>query len=342
MTFPGKGLLEGMAVTARNFVGSYFDKERLVTVQYPEERVQTPENSRTFPFLVFDDEKDKVGTMRCVACKICEVECPPQCIYIVMDRDEKGKPQQRPKVFDIDISVCMQCQICVEVCPFEAIKMDNDYEKSQYDRFDELVEHLPDLLKSNEYYHKIKSTEATAVDAKLKEAAEKKAKKAAPAAKPPATVTKGAAAAAAKPAPPAAKIQIPEDAPFSPEQREWLGNFLSTVSVGAAPASARAPAAASAASTTEVAATAVPTADAPWHDPSLGMQQRMDLAKAKPFADKLMAAMAQTDCHACGYDCRGYADAIASGAESDLSLCLPGESETQQMLEKLMKEAGKG
>ena len=132
MGFIGKGLLEGMVVTARNFVGSYFDKDRLVTVQYPEERVQVPENSRTFPFLVFDADKDPVGTMRCVACKICEVECPPQCIYIVMDRDEKGKPQQRPKVLDIDISVCMQCQICVEVCPFDTIKMDNDYEKSQY------------------------------------------------------------------------------------------------------------------------------------------------------------------------------------------------------------------
>src|SRR5260221_7345339 len=235
MGFIGKGLFEGMVVTARNFVGSYFDKERLVTVQYPEERVQVPENSRTFPFLVFDDKNDPAGTMRCVACKICEVECPPQCIYIVMDRDEKGKPQQRPKVFDIDISVCMQCQICVEVCPFEAIKMDNDYEKSQYGRFDDLVERLPDLLKSNEYYHKLKPTEATAVDAKLKADAEKKAKKATPAAKP-------AAAAPAKPAAaptqvnlpaaaPAAKISIPEDAPFNPEQRAWLAGFLSSISV---------------------------------------------------------------------------------------------------------------
>src|SRR2546425_7577553 len=147
--------------------------------------------------------------MRCVACKICETDCPPQCIYIVMDRDEKGKPLQRPKVFDIDISVCMQCQICVEVCPFEAIKMDNDYEKSQYGRFNELMERLPDLLKSNEYYHKIKPTEATVVDAKLRAEKEKKAKKAAPAAKP------APAAAAPKPtgAPaPTAKIVIPEDA----------------------------------------------------------------------------------------------------------------------------------
>lgn len=196
----GKGLLQGMAVTAKNFIGSYFDKERLVTVQYPEERVQTPENSRTFPFLVFDETPDRI---RCTACKICEVECPPKCIYIVMDRNEAGKPLQRPKVFDIDISVCMQCQICVEVCPFESIKMDNDYEKSQYGRFKELVLRLPDLMKSNEYYHKIKPTEATQVDANLKaEAEEKAAKKAAAAA---AAAAKAAAAAAApKPSPPQA------------------------------------------------------------------------------------------------------------------------------------------
>ena len=67
----------------------------------------------------------------------------------------------------------------------------------------------------------------------------------------------------------------------------------------------------------------------------------MDLAKGKSLADKLMAAMAQTDCHACGYDCRGYADAIAAGSETDLSLCLPGEAETERKLEELMKEAGK-
>src|ERR1044071_8161730 len=224
----GTGILKGMAVTARNFVGSYFDKERLVTAQYPEERIEVPENSRTFPFLVYDGTPDH---MRCVACKICETVCPPKCIYIVMDRDEKGKPRQRPKVFDIDISVCMQCQICVEVCPFEAIKMDNDYEKSKYGRFDDLVERLPDLLKSNEYYTKIKPTEAKAVDAKLEADAEKKAKKAAPAA------AKPAASPAPKPAaPPAApkpvaKITIPEDAPFNPEQRAWLAGFLSSLSI---------------------------------------------------------------------------------------------------------------
>jgi Na+-translocating ferredoxin:NAD+ oxidoreductase RNF subunit RnfB len=263
-----------------------------------------------------------------------------------MDRDEKGKPRQRPKVFDIDISVCMQCQICVEVCPFDAIKMDNDYEKSQYGRFDELVEHLPDLLKSNEYYNRIKPTEASAVDAKLKAEKEKKAKKAAPAAAakpaaaPKTTAPAAPASTASKPAAaaPAAKITIPEDAPFTPEQRQWLSGFLSTIPAGAAPVTgAPAPPAPGA----QTPAAGAPTGDWPWHDPALGMQQRLDLAKSASLADKLMAAMAQTDCHACGYDCRGYADAIAGGAEKDLSLCLPGEAETADMLKKLMEEAGK-
>ena len=34
----GAGILKGMAVTARNFVGSYFEKERLTTMQYPEKK----------------------------------------------------------------------------------------------------------------------------------------------------------------------------------------------------------------------------------------------------------------------------------------------------------------
>ena len=116
-----------MFETARNFVGSYYDESRLVTVQYPEEREPLKEATRNFPFLVFDGADPAAG-LRCVACQICEKECPPQCIYIIKDTvkkpDHTGKMQVQPKTFDIDISVCMSCQICVEVCPFEAIKMD--------------------------------------------------------------------------------------------------------------------------------------------------------------------------------------------------------------------------
>ena len=200
----GTGILKGMAVTARNFVGSYFDKERLITVQYPEERNLLPENYRNFPFLIYDGNDPNAG-LRCVACKICEKECPPQCIYIVKSEDKKpdymGKPQFYPKIFDIDISVCMSCQICVEVCPFEAIKMDKDFELSTRERFDALLMRKDDLAKSNDYYRRISPTDAAEVDAKLAAAVEAAAKKKAvapPVAKPAAPAT---APASNEPAP---------------------------------------------------------------------------------------------------------------------------------------------
>ncbi|MDQ6913790.1 MAG: 4Fe-4S dicluster domain-containing protein [Verrucomicrobiota bacterium] len=170
----GTGILKGMAVTAKNFVGSYFDKERLTTVQYPEERIPLPENYRNFPFLIFDGDDAQAG-LRCVACQICEKECPPQCIYIIKSKDKKpdyvGKPQFYPATFDIDISVCMSCQICVEVCPFEAIKMDKVFELSKRERFNALLMDKMELAKSNEYYHRIHPIEATEVDANLATAA---------------------------------------------------------------------------------------------------------------------------------------------------------------------------
>jgi len=173
----GLGILKGMAVTARNFVGSYFEKDRLITVQYPEERSPLPENYRNFPFLIYDTDDPAAG-LRCVACKICEKEGPPQFIYRIKSEDKKpdymGKPQFYTDVSDIDISVCMSCQICVEVCPFEAIKMDKVYELSRRERFDALLIRKGELSKSNTYYHSICSTEATEVDAKLAEAAAKK------------------------------------------------------------------------------------------------------------------------------------------------------------------------
>src|SRR5437667_3338564 len=170
----GEGVIKGMAETARNFVGSYVTERRLTTVQYPEERLPQKEAARNFPFLVYDG-KDPHAGLRCVACQICEKECPPQCIYISKSKDKKpdyvGKSQLYPTLFDIDISVCMSCQICVEVCPFEAIKMDTEYELSTDDRFGGLLLKKEQLAKSNKYYQQIHPVEAAEVDARL--AAEK-------------------------------------------------------------------------------------------------------------------------------------------------------------------------
>jgi len=237
----GTGLLKGLKETGRNFIGSYTSEARLTTVEYPEERIPLKEATRQFPFLVFDGNEAHAG-LRCVACQICEKECPPQCIYIEKSKDKKpdyvGKPQFYPAVFDIDISVCMSCQICVEVCPFEAIKMDTEYELSNTDRFGGLLLDKGQLAKSNAHYQKIHPTEAGEVDARLaaeKAKAEAKAKadaeakakaaeeakaKAAAAAAAPASATPAATApgatAPAKPVPQTAATDSPK--PFAPEK----------------------------------------------------------------------------------------------------------------------------
>jgi NADH-quinone oxidoreductase subunit I len=193
----GEGILKGLAETARNFFGSYVNKDRLTTVQFPEERLPQIEATRDFPFLVYDGADWEQG-MRCVSCQICEKECPPKCIYIVKSADKKpdatGKPQFYPAKFDIDISVCMSCQICVEVCPFDAIKMDVDFELSTTDRFGALLLDKKQLSKSNDYYHRVHPTEASAVDAALADERAKAAAKLRQAAE-----AKAAAAAAAPP-----------------------------------------------------------------------------------------------------------------------------------------------
>jgi NADH-quinone oxidoreductase subunit I len=206
----GEGILKGLGETARNFAGSFVSAERLTTVQYPEERIAPIEGTRDFPFLVYDGTDWEAG-LRCVACQICEKECPPKCIYIVKSTDKKpdalGKPQIYPTRFDIDISVCMSCQICVEVCPFEAIKMDTEFELSTTDRFGGLLYDKKELAKSNEHYHKIHPTEAAEVDARLAEEkakADAKAKAAAAAAAAKAAAGPASPAAAAKTAAPAA------------------------------------------------------------------------------------------------------------------------------------------
>ena len=179
----GSGILQGLAVTAKNLVGSFHDPARYVTTEYPEVKTVLPENYRNFPFLVSETADDPMGTMRCVACQICEKECPPQCISIEKSKDKKpdatGKMQLYPLVFDIDISVCMSCQICVEVCPFEAIKMDQTFEIATADRFTGLLLDREKLTLPNSYYHKIHPKEAAEVDARLaaeRTAAEEKAR----------------------------------------------------------------------------------------------------------------------------------------------------------------------
>ena len=119
---------------------------------------------------------------------------------------------------------------------------------------------------------------------------------------------------------------IPEDAPFSAEQRAWLnGFFAARLGVEGMPAGVDA-------------AADEPDEDFPWHDASLAMAERLELAKDRKPARQLMAAMAQLDCGQCGYLCQTYAEQLWSGAESDMGRCVPGGKETQRKLKELVAE----
>src|SRR5271166_1466146 len=137
---------------------------------------------------------------------------------------------------------------------------------------------------------------------------------------------------------PPPRILIPPSAPFTPEQLAWLNGFFAAIlSVDGAPAPL---------SETESAALATPLppaalADndsAPWHDPSLPIDERMILSAGKPLAPRLMSAMAQQDCGQCGYNCADYANAIFLKKEERLTLCAPGGKETARMLKQLAVE----
>ncbi len=91
----------------------------------------------------------------------------------------------------------------------------------------------------------------------------------------------------------------------------------------------------------EVTAAPIKKAEAPaFHDETISLGKRMEMAKDGDLKTKLYAAMAQTDCTACGYDCEGYAAAIADGTETDPNLCVPGKEETAKVVHDLLKGTG--
>lgn len=159
----GFGVLKGMAVTLKNFFESYFKKGSIVTVQYPDERLPVKERFRNFPILVYDKTPED---LRCVACDICAKECPPKCMTIVKAKDAAGKPLKQPAVFDIDFTICMNCGICEEVCPFDAIYMDHDFELAEYDRMEKLIYRKDRLSKPWSHFEKIRPTDASEINAR--------------------------------------------------------------------------------------------------------------------------------------------------------------------------------
>jgi len=135
---------------------------------------------------------------------------------------------------------------------------------------------------------------------------------------------------------------LPENAPFTPQQRAWLNGLfagLFGLQGGVTPLSKQ-----------DVAKLFPGLVDAPeqtpdeaddgapWHDPAMPLTGRMKLAEGKPLTRRMMAAMAQQDCGQCGYNCQNYSEALFGGQEKRLNLCVPGGKETSRMLKQLYQE----
>lgn len=168
-----KSIFTGMGVTMRHLF------EPAVTLRYPKERDELPTGARSKLFVDIND---------CIGCKLCERACPVNCIEIETVQSTKdvdlGKTSTgNPKRFwitnfNIDMSKCMYCDMCVPPCPTDCITMVPEYEYSDYDR-DNLLFQFSEL--SKEKVEEVKEKAAKEKEEKRKKkkeaAKKKKAKK---------------------------------------------------------------------------------------------------------------------------------------------------------------------
>jgi len=123
-------IFRGMAVTMRHLVRNLTDMRRLPTILYPERKRDYSGRFRGKHILKTRED----GTLKCVACYMCQQACPAECITIVAGEHPKVAYEKYPVVFDIDMLRCVFCGFCVDACPKDAIWMTRDYELAFFSR----------------------------------------------------------------------------------------------------------------------------------------------------------------------------------------------------------------
>ena len=123
-----RAVLRGMGITLRNLF------RKPVTVHYPEKPRAYPDRYRGLLALVY--EKD-TGEEACIGCRLCEFVCPPAVIKVEM---LKSKPRNYAKSFQLELYACEFCELCVQVCPTDAIVMLKSFDMATSDRRDMLLD----------------------------------------------------------------------------------------------------------------------------------------------------------------------------------------------------------
>jgi len=138
----GLGIMKGMVVTILHLL-------RHPTVnQYPKQRLNMSRRIRGNE-LIWSREK-------CTGCATCAKTCPQGAIEIVTATNAADNKYEVEK-YRVDTGYCIQCGLCVEACPYDALFMGYSYERAKYRRGD-LVQADDELLESPErpasgYFH---------------------------------------------------------------------------------------------------------------------------------------------------------------------------------------------
>ena len=126
-----------------------------VSAQYPvpKKRLAVAKRYMGFPALLWDEDVDEPY---CTGCMVCIRDCPTQCMTAEMKDNPKfaDDTSRRRKIvdyFEINLGRCILCQICVDVCNFDAIEMSHEHELSKFQRNDNRVD-LAQLLKMGKEY----------------------------------------------------------------------------------------------------------------------------------------------------------------------------------------------
>jgi len=117
-----------MGVTLKNLF------RKPVTVQYPDVTRPYPDRFRGILALTYDPE---TGEENCIGCRLCEYVCPPQVIQVEM---LKGQKRNYAKTFTLELYACEFCELCVQVCPTDAIIMLKTFNLATADRREWLLD----------------------------------------------------------------------------------------------------------------------------------------------------------------------------------------------------------
>ncbi len=175
-------LLKGMQVTGKEFVTPK------ITEKYPEDRekVHVPDRFRAILQLKYDAD----GNHKCIACGICQRNCPNGTISLStkMVPTFDGKQKRKLDKYMYDLGSCTFCQLCVTSCPQDALEFSNDFEQAVFTR-SKLVKQLNYLPEKEEpaptpeQIEKMKAEKEAKIAAAKAAMAAKKAAQAAQAAK---------------------------------------------------------------------------------------------------------------------------------------------------------------